>query len=119
MIGNIEMSVAAGTNQGAVRVERACRPVLVTGTPSAAGNWRVGDAICERRPDAVLDWNNAITKPEPARSETVIHEQGRAAPRCLQISARSFWCCKAAVLWEPTRSASIRRCTMQASSRTG
>jgi NTE family protein len=26
-----------------------------------------------------------------------------AAPRCLQISARSFWYCKAAVLWEPTK----------------
>src|ERR1700730_1272963 len=69
------MSVAAGTNQCTMRVERACRPGLVTGTPSTAGNSRVGDASCGRHTDAaVLDWNNAITKTEPAPSETVVDQ---------------------------------------------
>src|SRR3954451_10485222 len=108
------MSVDAGTNQCTMRVERACRPGLVTGTPSTAGNSRVGDASCGRHTDAaVLDWNNAITKTEPLRAKQRFTKRVGAAPRCLQISARSFWCCKAAVLWEPTKSAFIRRCTMQ------
>jgi NTE family protein len=69
------MSITAGTIQPTVRVERSCRPALVTGTPSTAGDSRVGDASCGRHADAaVLDWNNAITKTEPAPGETVIDQ---------------------------------------------
>src|SRR5436190_552517 len=69
------MSIAAGTNQLTLRAARACRPDLVTGTPSTAGNSRVGDASCGRHADAaVLDRNNAINKTEPAPGETVIDQ---------------------------------------------
>jgi hypothetical protein len=69
------MSVTAGTNQCTVRVERTCRPELLIGTPTAAGNSCVGDPSCGRPADAaVLDWNNATTKTEPAPGETVIDQ---------------------------------------------
>ena len=120
MIGNIEMSVAAGTNQRTVRAERSCRPDLVTGTPSTAGNSRIGDASCGRHADAAVpDWNNAITKTEPAPGETLI-DQASSRPTTLPPDiSQVVLVLQGGGALEPTRSAFIRRCMKQASSWTG
>ena len=69
------MSVVPAPTKVGCGSQRCCRPGVVAGTPSTAGNSRVGDASCGRDADAaVLDWRNAITKSEPGPGETVIDQ---------------------------------------------
>ena len=67
-----EMSLAPAPTNIRCAWQRSCRPGLVTGTPSIAGNSRVGDAHAGEMQMRQFSIEKPITKNEPGPGEMLI-----------------------------------------------